>query len=205
VNAAPPVLLKRADQENSNFGIVMVIRRHLSTDDLVAMAALNHILTGTMHSRIWGKARADGICYGMGSNSNIDLDGTSSWEFYGQVRPENADALYSLIVKEIKRVAAGDISEHELDETKQFLKGDYQMRGQTVGALAGWYGGDYFFDGTIDPITDADKRILAITRERMVALTQEFLAEGVWALGEIGNVKKIDNTRHYKTLDALFA
>ncbi|HMS93224.1 MAG TPA: pitrilysin family protein [Candidatus Saccharibacteria bacterium] len=205
INAAPPVLLKRADQENSNFGIVMVIRRHLSTDDLVAMAALNHVLTGTMHSRIWGKARADGICYGMGSNSNVDLDGTSSWEFYGQVRPENADALYSLIVKEIKRVAAGDISEHELDETKQFLTGDYQMRGQTVGALAGWYGGDYFFDGTIDPIADADKRISAITRERMVALAQEFLAAGIWALGEIGNVKKADNARHYKTLDTLFA
>ena len=183
----------------------MVIRRHFSTDDLVAMSALNHILTGTMHSRIWGKARAEGICYGMGSSANTDLDGTSSWEFYGQVRPENADTLYELIVKEIQRVAAGDISEHELEETKQFLTGDYQMRGQTVGALAGWYGGDYFFDGTIDPITDAGERIAAIKREHMIALAQEFLAAKIWTLGEIGNVKKSDNARHHQTLSRMFS
>ena len=205
IEAAPPVLLKRADQENSNFGLVMVIRRHFSTDDLVAMSALNHILTGTMHSRIWGKARAEGICYGMGSSANTDLDGTSSWEFYGQVRPENADTLYELIVKEIQRIAAGDISEHELEETKQFLTGDYQMRGQTVGALAGWYGGDYFFDGTIDPITDAGERIAAIKREHMIALAQEFLAAKIWTLGEIGNVKKSDNARHHQTLSRMFS
>lgn len=204
ITSAPPVLLRRNDQENSNFGFVMVIKRHLSTDDLVAMSALNHILTGTMHSRIWGKARADGICYGMGSGSSTDLDGTSSWEFYGQVRPENADTLYRLIVTEIKRVAAGDITEKELDETKQFLTGDYQMRGQTVSALAGWYSGDYFFDETIDPITNADERIATVTCERMVSLAQEFLHAGIWTLGEIGSVKKADNTRHYATLRELF-
>lgn len=205
ITAAPPVLLKRADQENSNFGFVMVIRRRLSTDDLVAISALNHILTGTMHSRIWGKARAEGICYGMGSSANTDLDGTSSWEFYGQIRPENADALYELIVHELKRVAAGDISEHELEETKQFLTGDYQMRGQTVGALAGWYGGDYFFDGTIDLITNAGDRIAAIKRQHMIELAQEFLAARIWTLGEIGNVKKSDNARHHHTLSQLFS
>ena len=204
ITTAPPVLLKRTDQENSNFGFIMILKRRLTTDDLVAMSALNHILTGTMHSRIWGKARADGICYGMGSGASSDLDGTSSWEFYGQVRPENADALFGLIVRELKKIAAGEISDHDLDETKQYLTGDYQMRGQTVSALAGWYSGDYFFDETIDPIVDAGARIAAVKREHIIELAQEFIKTNIWTLGEVGAVEKKGLQRNYSQLSELF-
>jgi predicted Zn-dependent peptidase len=205
LHSAPAVSIRRKEQENSNFGVVFTVPRRLEIPELVAFSALNHMLTGTLHSRIWGKARSAGICYGMGSGTSTDLDGSSSWEFYGQVRPDNADALYRLIKKELQRVLDGDISDEELDDTKQYLTGDYQMRGQTVSALAGWYSGDYFFDDTYDDINAAANHIAAIKKSDIVRLAREFIAAHTWASGEIGAVKKADTVRHHAILGDLFA
>jgi predicted Zn-dependent peptidase len=205
IHSAPPVSLKKSDQENSNFGLIMSLPRKLDNTELIAFSALNHLLTGTLHSRIFGKARSSGICYGLGSSTSANLDDASDWEFYGQVRPSNADALFRLIRKELKRVVDGDIAEDDLNDAKQYLTGDYQMRGQTVSALAGWYSGDYFFDETIDPIDDANKHIAAITRDDMVRLAQEFVDANTWTLGEIGNVTKADTQHHYEIIAPLFS
>lgn len=204
VHSAPPISLKKSDQENSNFGFVMSLPRKLETTELVAFSALNHLLTGTLHSRIFGKARSSGICYGLGSSTSTNLDGASDWELYGQVRPGNADALFHLIQKELKRITEGDITEADLNDAKQYLTGDYQMRGQTVSALAGWYAGDYFFDETIDYIDNAKEHIAAITRDDMVRLVREFIDANTWTLGEIGNVKPADTQQHYDILAPLF-
>lgn len=204
LHAAEPISLRRTDQENSNFGFIMTLPRRLDIPELVAFAALNHILTGTLHSRIWGKARATGICYSLGSSASIDLNGTSSWEFFGQVRPDNADALYSLILTELQRVIQGDISEGEIEDAKQFLTGDYQMRGQTVSALAAWYGNDYFFDDTVDHIDNTHTHIIAVSKNDIVRLAREFVAANSWTIGEIGNVKKSDTDRHHHIISELF-
>lgn len=204
LRAADPVSIKKTDQENSNFGLIMTIPRKLEIPELVAFSALNHILTGTLHSRIWGKARATGICYGLGSGTTTDLDGSSSWEFYGQVRPDNADALFSLIQIELQRIIDGDISEAELSDAKQYLTGDYQMRGQTVSALASWYGSDYFFDETVDDINDAAKHIAAVSRDDIVRTVHEFINAKTWTLGEIGAVEEAATQRHHRTLSKLF-
>lgn len=205
VHSAPPLAVKRQDQENSTFGLTMVIKRKLEVPELVVFAALSHLLTGTLHSRIFGKARTRGICYGVGSSATADVNGTSSWDFYGQVRADNADALYTLIRDELKRVVEGDITEADIDDAKQYLTGDYQMRGQTVMSLAGWYGGDYFFDDTYDDINQASRHIANITRGEMVRLAREFIAANTWTLGEIGAVSQVDTDRHHAILGTLFS
>lgn len=204
LQSARPVAIPKTDQENSNFGFIMTIPRVLTQAELVAFLAVNHILTGTLHSRIWGKARAEGICYGMGSGTSTDLDGNSSWEFYGQVRPDNAPKLYRLITAELQRIARGDLSEKDLKEAKQYLLGDYQMRGQTVGALAAGYASDYFFDDTYEDYSATIGHIEALTPEKIVPLVKEFLRTKTWTLGEIGTVTQAEVDSHHRTLEALF-
>lgn len=203
-HAASPISIKKTDQENSNFGLVLAINRNLEIPELVAFSALNHILTGTLHSRIWGKARATGICYGLGSGATTDLGGSSSWEFYGQVRPDNSVALFELMQRELQRIIDGDISDSELNDAKQFLTGDYQMRGQTVAALGGWYSNNFFFDETIDNIDDAAGHIAAVSRDNIVDLVHEFVGEKIWTLGEIGAVKNSDTQNHHQIISQLF-
>lgn len=52
-----PVLIRRKEASNLTFGISLVIPRELSDAELDAMDCVNHILTGTMSSRIFGAAR----------------------------------------------------------------------------------------------------------------------------------------------------
>ena len=205
VRAAAPISLRRHDQENTTFAFTMAIERKLEIPELVTFAALSHLLTGTLHSRIFGKARTRGICYGVGSSATTDLNGTSSWDFHGQVRQDNAKALYELICDELKRIIKGDIADTDIESAKLHLTGDYQMRGQTVSALANWYAGDYFFDETIDNIDHAAEHITAVTKEDMIRLAQEFVAAKIWTLGEVGNVSEADTAKHHTILDGLFA
>lgn len=204
LHTADPVAIARTDQENNTFGFTMMLERELSINDIMAMSALNHLLTDTFHSRIFGKARARGICYGVGSSANQRVDGASSWEFYGQVRPDNAEALFYLVQRELQRIADGDISEQDVDDAKQYLTGEFQMRGQTVSALGNWYASGYFFDETIDNIGDIDKHIEAITKEHLVQIAREFIDTNIWAFGEIGATKPEQVQQHYNILAPLF-
>lgn len=185
-SSAEPVAIVRKDLPNVIFSLHITLNRKLTDDEETAMGAVNHILTGTFHSRIWGEARTRGICYGMGTGISSDIDGVSSWEISGQVQPRNAAELFQLIAEQLQKVAEGDISEEELDEAKQHALGAYQMRGQTVRAVNNWYSGYYFETGKIDPLTESPEHIKATTREQIVEMVSEFLKEGAWVVGAIG-------------------
>ena len=60
-----PSLIRRKDATNLTFGLCLAIPEVLKDDDLDAMHCLNHILTGTMHSRIFGTARKKGLAYNI--------------------------------------------------------------------------------------------------------------------------------------------
>src|SRR5690606_28553394 len=82
---APVRVARRKELTNIRFVLPITLNREFSDLEADAIGALNHVLTGTFHSRIWGKARSRGICYGMGSSINRDIEGTTMWEFSGQV------------------------------------------------------------------------------------------------------------------------
>lgn len=187
VHSAPPVSLVRHDIPNIIFGLSFSVNEHLKDEALDAMGALNHILTGTMHSRIWGKARTRGLCYGMWSDVEANAS-VSEWSFGGQVSVTNIDALFAIIVDELQKVVDGDVSTAELEAAKKFALGHHLMRCQTVGQLTRWYGGDYFYDGTIDDFDDAPTKINAITVDHMTELARRILDTGELVVGGIGNV-----------------
>src|SRR5690606_4545758 len=89
VKSTDLVHLKRADLPNLGFSLYFFLNRILDRRELRAMTVLAYILTGTMHSRIWGVARRRGICYGMGSWSSRQPTGYSEFGIGGQVSLEN--------------------------------------------------------------------------------------------------------------------
>lgn len=190
LHGAQPVAIQRKDMSNIRFSINISLNREFNDAEIDAMAALNHMLNGTFHSRIWGKARTEGICYGMGSSTSTDIDSSTTWDFYGQVAEHNATPLFELIASELKKVANGKVTEAELDEAKQFALGSFQMRGQTVGDIANWYN-DYFEDERIQYIEDSPKMIRATKLSLIISLAQEFIEHGAWAIGGIGNMEAV--------------
>ena len=92
LSSANPTVIGRKDATNLTFGFTMSLPRKLSNDELDAMQTLNHILTGTTHSRIFGKARAKGLAYSVGAYAGSGFY-DSAWDMSGQVNHETASQL----------------------------------------------------------------------------------------------------------------
>ena len=184
-----PVLIRRKDAANMSFGFSFIIPLALSPKEQYAMSCLNHILNGTMSSKIFGTARKRGIVYGMGSNTDSDK-WSSTWDFDGEVNSENAAELFDLIAVELSKVINGDINEADINAAKTYALGRHQMLAQTADQISTYYMRDYITTGTYEPLTEAPKMIDAIDKSTIVILAREFMQSGISGLAAVGNMNK---------------
>jgi predicted Zn-dependent peptidase len=180
-----PVFIQNDSVENLYFYIDTFMRRRLTDPEADAINLLNTMLTETLYSRILGAARERGLVYGMSSGVSQTRN-VSNWWFGAQVSDKNAPPLFTLIGREIGKVTAGDISEDDIEATKQYALGRFQRSGQTVGATANGYAGRYFFDEAVEEYDHIPERIKAISKEKIVDISRAMLADNVWGLGTLG-------------------
>ena len=189
LSSAGPALIRRKEASNLTFGWSMVLPRELSDEEDDAMAVLNHLLTGTMHSRIYGAARKKGLAYAVFSDVSVGTS-DSSWDFGGQVNLETADKLFDIIVKEMRAVEDGRITEAELEAAKSYALGRHQMGAQTVAQISNYYSGRFFSDDTVRDYDRSPEEIRCITLERMIATAREFIAHNAWVLAGVSSGEK---------------
>jgi predicted Zn-dependent peptidase len=184
-----PFVVRRKDVPDITFGWTMNLPRRLSDDEDAAMEALNHILNGTLHSRIQGEARTKGLVYGIWSDTSAS-EHNSSWDFGAAVEADKLNRLFDLITREIQRVQTGDIDETEIESAKQYALGRHQMGIQTVGQLNNWLAERYFFDGRVEDFAAQPVRIKKISKSRIVDTARQFFTANTWGLGLYGNTEK---------------
>lgn len=189
INSGNPTLIRRKEASNINFGLSFMVPREIGDDEAEAMNCLDHILTGTMHSRIYGAARQKGLAYGIFSDTTAGFY-DSSWDFGGQVNNETADALFDILVREMKEVIDGNIPEHELASAKSYLLGRHQMGAQTVSQISNFYTNRYFADGIVKNYEGVPDSIRAVTCERMVKTAHEFMQANTWVFAAVSSVEK---------------
>ncbi|MBQ8156948.1 insulinase family protein [Candidatus Saccharibacteria bacterium] len=184
-----PVLIRRKDASNMCFGFSFVIQRPLEPREQYALGCLNHILNGTMSSKIFGTARQRGIVYGLGSSVATD-NWSSTWDFDGEVNAENADELFDLIAVELAKVINGDLPDKDIRAAKSYLLGRHQMLAQTAEQISNYYLRDYIITGAYEPMTDAPKMIDDIDKSTVVSLAREFMQSGISGLAAVGNMNR---------------
>ena len=189
LHASDPVLIRRKDASNISFGFSFLTPRRFNAAEIQAMRALNHILNGTMSSRIFGKARKRGLVYGMGSDINT-TDHMTSWDFDGEVNLETADELFKLIQVEMMRVLNGEIEDSEIEAAKSYAEGRYQMGAQTVGQIADHYTETYFMTDEIEDYEQTPNIIKGITKANIVELARELVASNINSMVAVGSVEK---------------
>ena len=189
LHGSEPLLIKRKESSNLTFGWSMTMPRRLSDEELDAMACVNHILTGTLHSRILGKARKRGLAYHAFSDTSA-YEHNSSWDFGAQANIDNLDPLFDIIVREVKAVLGGEITDEEIESAKSYALGKHQMSCQTVGQINNWYADRYFFDGFIEDYEKRPEAIRSVTKEKLVSTAQEFIDANCWIFGSIGSAEK---------------
>lgn len=186
---ANPTLIRRKEASNLTFGWSMTVPREINDEEAEAMNCLDQILTGTMHSRIYGAARKKGLAYGVFSDTSVGFH-DSSWDFGGQVNLETSSALFDIIVREVKCVLDGKITEEELDAAKSYALGRYQMGAQTVSQISNFYTGRYFADGVVKEYEKVPESIRKTTRELMVSTAREFITSNAWVLAGVSSGEK---------------
>lgn len=186
---ANPNLIRRKDASNVTFGWTMSLPRVLDDEELDAMNALNHILTGTATSRIYGKARSKGLAYFVGSYSGASFY-DSAWDISGQVNHDTAPALFDIIFRELKAVLDGKLTDEEIESAKSFGLGRYQMGAQTVSQISGFYTSRYFADDCVKDYGKVPDLIRKVTREKIMNVAQEFVNANTWVFAAVSSGEK---------------
>lgn len=188
-----PVLIHRKEASNITFGLSIVLGSRLTDPELDAMGCLNHLLTGTMHSRMFGAARKAGLAYGMFSDVGTGLY-ESSWDFGGQANRETIKDLFGIIVTQLQAVLAGELTVAELEAAQSYALGRHQMGAQTVAQVISFYNARYFNEGVVQQYDRVPEDINQITLERMVEVAREFAHNGTWQLAAVspGTQAQID-------------
>ena len=200
---ANPVLIRRKDATNLNFGWSMSLPREISDAEADGMDFLNHILTGTMSSRIFGTARKRGLAYGVFSDTSVGFYDTA-WDFGGQVNLETAEDLFDIIVKELKRVLNGTIDSEDIESAKSYALGRYQMGAQTVAQISGFYTNRYFGDDVVKDYNKVPADILAVNKDQIVKTACEFFKADTWVLAGVTRNDKELLMKLQEKLEALF-
>jgi predicted Zn-dependent peptidase len=189
LHSSEAVSIRRKDASNITFGFSLVTPRHLETNEVFAMSCLNHILNGTMNSKIFGAARKRGLVYGMGSS--IASNATNSyWDFDGEVNIENAMELFELIQTEMVKALNGEISDEDFEAARSYALGRFQMGAQTVGQIADYYAENYFTNETIERYDDMPNLIKGIDKAKMIELAREFAWSGIKGFATVSSVEK---------------
>ncbi len=181
-----PVYIANDTVENLYFYIDTFIKRRLDEPETDALSLVNTMLTETLYSRILGAARARGLVYGMNSGLSYTHN-ASNWWFGAQVSDKNIRPLLKIIVDELLKVRAGQLTEGELRSTKQYALGRFQRSAQTVGGTAAVYANRYFFDGEIDNYYQIPQRIKAVTKAQIVEVANALFTDNLWGLGVLGS------------------
>ena len=189
LHAGSPVLIRRKDATNLTFGFSFLTPRHLSTPEAHSMGCLNHILTGTMNSKIFGEARKRGLIYSFESGLTYDELNTS-WDFSGEVDYENAEVLFELIHESLEKVLNGDLEIEDIEKAKSFMLGRFQMSAQTVGQIADSYADEYFKTDTVENYNLIPAYINRISKPEITELAREFAGSEISSLVAVGSCEK---------------
>ena len=189
LHSGNPSIIRRKDASNLTFGWTMSVPRVLDDEELDAMNALNHILTGTATSRIYGKARSKGLAYYVGAYSGSSFY-DSAWDISGQVNHDTAPALFDIIARELKAVLDGKLTDEEIESAKSFGLGRYQMGAQTVSQISSFYTHRYFADDCVKEYDKVPDLIRKVTREKIMNVAQEFVSANTWVFAAVSSGDK---------------
>ncbi|HEY0894152.1 MAG TPA: insulinase family protein, partial [Cellvibrio sp.] len=202
-HSARPTLIRRKEAPNLTFAWSLIVPRELTDEESDAMDCLDHILTGTNHSRIYGAARKRGLAYHIFSDTSVGFH-DSSWDFGGQVNLETSEALFDIIVSELRAVLDGKVTEAELDAAKSYALGRHQMGAQTVSQISNFYTNRYFADDVVKDYERVPDSIRKTTRERIVATANEFIGRDIHVLAGVSSGERKEFLKLNEKLSVLF-
>ncbi|RAZ70093.1 M16 family metallopeptidase [Planococcus maitriensis] len=144
----------------------------LQDDKLFALAVLNNIIGGSMSSRLFQEIREDrGLAYSVYSYHSAYSDhGTLA--IYGGTADHQVGEVEELIRTSLQRMREGDISDLEISDSREQLKGNLLLGLESTGARMSRNGKYELLHGKHQSADDIIRLIDAVEREHVLDLMQ---------------------------------
>ncbi len=167
-----------------------------SDENRFALSLMNIILGGNMSSRLFQEIREkNGLAYSVysftSSNTDSGMLGT-----YLAVNPKKVEKAFELTLKELRSVRDKKVSEVELRNAKEYLKGNIYLSSESSeNTMFRLVQNELYFNRFV-PINEIIKKIENVTEDHIINLSEKLLAEenlSTTILGPFDDLKAIES------------
>jgi predicted Zn-dependent peptidase len=181
----PTLILHPDDSEQSNFCLGFPGLAQ-SDPDRRALMVFDTVLGGSMSSRLFQEIREErGLAYSVGSYSREHHD-VGKWTVYGSVEPGKLRECVATVLAELRRALRDGITEQELQQVKEQVKGGILLSLEDTWSVASRNGSHQLRYGRVIPVEHVVAEVEAVTREDVLRVAGRVLREEAMCLAVIG-------------------
>lgn len=185
-NLPEVLLVKNPNLDNLCYRWETVLPRFDSYVERDSLNAVHEILFNGFHSRVFGDLREKGLVYGI-FGSYYETKENTVHVISGQVQSANIQEVFTILKREIMKVASDGVTEEELDELKKRAYGEVQRYNQTPGQLNNWYRHSFVTRGEIMNFNEFSDRLENVTNASIKAAAEQILQATVHGIGVMHN------------------
>jgi zinc protease len=174
-----------APQSSIRVGLVGINRK---SPDYYKALVMNHILGGSFKRLMMNLREAKGWTYGV--SSSFEARRTAGpWTAGGEFVAAHTGQSVEEILKEVKSLRDEDVSDKELQETKDELVKAFPARFATVNQVAAQMAGLAVYDLPDNELESYTKKVAAVTRADVRKMAQKYLTSEHMAIVVVGDQK----------------
>jgi predicted Zn-dependent peptidase len=181
------ISLNSPSETNQHFDVAFISQPHKAPwQQAAAMRIVSCLYNYGSGSRIFQKARSQGLSYDVRSGFSLDKNIFSEFYIIDQTSPKELLKLIELCLRELRNIVDGKFSSAELKRAKGMLYGDYSTGYETPYELADWYGPEFVDDDKLMSPQQYAYMIADTTKKQIVDTAKEFIRSDNWAVSLVG-------------------
>lgn len=163
-------ITKNKDSEQVNIAISLKAIPEENEKEAYALAVVNNIFGGSTSSRLFQNIREDkGLVYSIYSSQTL-YKKCGELGVFASTSEEYLKEVYDLIIKEIKNIKENYITEEELKESKEQLKGNYILSLESISSKMLSHGESMLLNNKIKNEDEIIEHINSVNMEQVEAI-----------------------------------
>ena len=184
----PCIVKKDRDYEQTNLAICFECENiGSSSNDVYAIDIINNVLGGSSTSRLFQRIREDeGLVYSIYSEQEFYRE-KGELGIYASMSTENLEDVYRLVKEEIISLNENGITEEELNNSKEQLKGEFMLGMESTESRMNAIGKYMLITGKVETLEDVIEGLNSITMDdinRVISDVLDINKMGVCVVGK---------------------
>ena len=172
----PCIIKKDRDYEQTNLAICFECENiGSSSNDVYAIDIINNVLGGSSTSRLFQRIREDeGLVYSIYSEQEFYRE-KGELGIYASMSTENLEDVYRLVKEEIISLNEKGITEEELNNSKEQLKGEFMLGMESTESRMNAIGKYMLITGKVETLEDVIEGLNSITMDDINRVIKDVL------------------------------